>query len=153
MWRMKVTAVSLVVMGALLFGSAIAFAGWGWNAKVDVEGTKISTSWSVTDDKNGAADYIAEITLTVPMNTDVNVIKVAPRETMEVVYTNAACTGDDVNAVVSYLVTGHGDGSDVSVSVDRVGGGGKHNYGSASGQVNSELPVTVDVVLKGACNS
>lgn len=149
MWRMKVTAVSLVVMGALLFGSAIAFAGWGWNAKVDVEGTKISTSWSVPGDTNGAADYTAAITLTVPKNTDVNVIKVAPRETMDVVPTDVECSGDDVNAVVTYHITG-ADGA-VAVSVDRVGGGGKHNYGSADGFVGSD--VSVDVLLVGACNS
>ena len=42
MLRLKVTAVSLVVLGALLFGSVVAYAGWGWNAKADIEGTKIS---------------------------------------------------------------------------------------------------------------
>ena len=56
MLRMKLTAATLVVLGALLFGSMVAYAGWSWNAKVDIGGTKVSTSWSVTDDTNGACD-------------------------------------------------------------------------------------------------
>ena len=93
MWRTKVTAVSLVVLGALLFGPVVAYAGWGWNAKVDIGGTKISTFWALTDDKNGAGDYHAEITLQVPVNVAVDVIKVAPRENLKVIYTDEVCTG------------------------------------------------------------
>lgn len=151
MWRMKVTAVSLVVLGALVFGSVVAYAGWGWNAKIDIEGTKISTSWSVTDDKNGAADYHAEITVAVPSGTDVNVIKTAPTENVNLA-DGGACSGGNLTAVVTYLVTSEGgDGSAVSVSVDRVGGGGTYNYGSATGSVGT--PVSMNVVIDGGCNS
>ena len=152
MWRMKVTAVSVVVLGALLFGAVVAYAGWGWNAKVDIGGTKVGTSWSVTNDNNGAADYHAEITLTVPSNVDVNVIKLAPRENLTVVRTGEVCVGTDINAVVSYVITsnGDGDGTDVSVSVDRVGGGGKMNYGSSTGSVGEA--VSVNVAMSGECN-
>ena len=129
MLRLKVTAVSLVVLGALLFGSVVAYAGWGWNAKADIEGTKISMSWAVTDDVNGAADYHAEITLTVPASADVDVFKVSPTENVTVV-DGGSCSRGMVHAVVSYVVTSEGgDGSAVSVSVNRVGHG-KHNYGN-----------------------
>ena len=151
MWRIKWTATSLVVLGALLLGSVVAYAGWGWNAKVDVGGTKIATSWGVTDDKNGAADYHAEITLEVPSNVDVNVIKIAPRETLTVVDTHPVnCTDGTIHAAVTYVVSndGAGDGSMVGVSVDRVGG--KMNYGSATGLVGE--PISVNVEISGECN-
>ena len=78
MWRMKVTAVSLIVMGALLFGSVVAYAGWGWNAKVNVEGKMVSMSWSV-DGVKGKTDNNAVITLDVPESADVTVVKIAHR--------------------------------------------------------------------------
>lgn len=151
MWRMKLLTVSVVVLGALLFGAVVAYAGWSWNAKVDIEGTKIGTSWAVTDDKNGAADYQAVITVTVPSNADVNVVKVAPRETLEVIHSDEVCSGGVINAVVTYLITGDGDGANVSVSVDRIGGGGKHNYGSATGTVGTLITVD-NVAIVGECS-
>lgn len=150
MWRMKLTAVSLVVLGALLFGSVVAFAGWGWNAKVDVGGTKISTSWAVTDDTNGAADYTAEITLEVPSNVDVDVVKVAPRESLTPEQNDEVRTDGNISAVVTYIISSNGgDGEDATVSVDRVDG--KYNYGFASGKVGE--PIVVPVTIIGECNS
>lgn len=151
MWRMKVLAVSMVLLGALLFGSVVVFAGWGWNAKVNIEGTMISTSWSVTDDVNGAADYHADITITVTDGADVNVIKVAPRETLSVVHRTGdlVCNNGVIRALVSYVITGDGDGTDVSVSVDRVKG--KLNYDSATGKVGSTI--TVNGPILAECSS
>lgn len=144
MCRMKVTAVSLVVLGALIFGSVVAYAGWGWNAKVDIEGTKVSTSWAVTDDVNGAADYHAEITLAVPSGTDVNIIKTAPTENMNVV-DGGSCSDSVISAVVTYVVTSQGgDGSDVSVSVDQIGHGNAH-YGDGVGGLGDEISVNVSI--------
>jgi len=144
MLRMKVTAVSLVVLGALLFGSVVAYAGWGWNAKANIEGTKISMSWAVTDDTNGAADYHAEITVAVPDGTDIDVFKVSPTETVEVV-DGGSCSGGTVHAVVTYVVTSlGGDGSAVSVSVDQVGKAKEH-FGHDSGVLGQSLSVEVDV--------
>ena len=153
MWRMKVSAISLVVLGALIFGSVVAYAGWSWNAKVDIGGTKISTSWTVDNDKNGAADYHAEITIEVPNNVDWKVIKVAPREAVNVVPNgDLKCSDGVINAVVTYVITnvGDGDGTAVSASVDRVGGGGKANYVTGTGSIGEAF--SLDVVMKGECN-
>ncbi|PKB71342.1 MAG: hypothetical protein BZY87_05665 [SAR202 cluster bacterium Io17-Chloro-G6] len=149
MWRMKVTAVSVVVLGALLFGAVVAYAGWGWNAKVDIEGTKVSTSWSV-DDVSGAKGYHADIKVAVPSGTDVNVIKTAPTENVDVVE-GGSCSDGVVTAVVTYVVSSvGGNGTDVSVSVDRVGHGSEH-YGHDSGSLGDSLSVNVSV--DGECNS
>ncbi len=149
MLRMKLTAVSLVVLGALIFGSVVAYAGWGWNAKADIEGTKISMSWAVTDDTNGAADYHAEITLAVPAGTDANIFKVSPTENATVVE-GGSCTDNTVHAVVTYVVTSQGgDGSAVSVSVDQVGKAREH-LGDANGVL--EQPISVDVHVPGNCS-
>ena len=143
MWHMKVLAVSVVVLGSLLFGAAIAFAGWGWNAKVNIDGTMISTSWAV-DDVTGARDYHAEVKVSVHSDTDARVVKVAPTENVRIEYV-ATCTEEGV----TYKVTGVGNAL-VSVSVDRVGGGGKHNYGYDSGGLGQTM--FVNVPLSGACN-
>lgn len=150
MWRMKVTVVTIVMLGTLMFGAVVAYAGWGWNAKVDIDGTKISTSWAV-DDVSGARDYHAEITVGVPSGTDASIIKTAPTENVMLV-DGGSCSNGVINAVVTYMITSDGgDGTDVSVSVDRVGGGGKHNYGSGEGTVGSLISVMVEI--DGDCNS
>ena len=147
MWRMKILVVSVVVLGALLFGAAVAYAGWGWNAKINIEGTKISTSWSV-DDVTGAKGYHAEITVAVPSGTDVNVIKTAPTENVNVVL-GGSCSGGDISAVVTYVVTSAGGaGSDVSVSVDQIGHGNAH-YGDGTGGLGDEI--SVNVSISGGC--
>ena len=141
MWRMKVTAVTIVVLGALMFGAMVAYAGWGWNAKVNIEGTMVSTSWSVADG-SGANDYNAVITLDVPENADVRIVKVAHRR--EFLNVNKIeglqCNADgSVDVTVTFEVTG-GDGLGVvSASIDRVGGKAKESYGSDSGPVGTPL--------------
>lgn len=146
MWRMKALVVSVVVLGALLFGAVVAYAGWSWNAKADVEGTTISTTWSVAN--GGKAHYGAEITITVPSNAKVNVIEVAPNETVTVVHANGRCAPGAIDAVVTYLITGDGNGDDVSVTVDQAGGAGA-NFGSAEGTVGSTI--SVNASIPGSC--
>ena len=147
MWRMKLLTVSVVVLGALLFGAVVAYAGWSWNAKINIEGTMISTSWSV-DDVTGAAGYHATITIAVPSGTDINVIKEAPTEDVSVVY-GGNCSEGVMSAAVTYLITSvGGGGSAVSVSVDRVGHG-KTRYGSDTGTVGT--PITIDGPVLGSC--
>ena len=108
----------------------MANAGWSWNAKADVEGTTISTYWSVAN--GGKAQYRAAITIAVPANASVDVIEVASNEIVTVVHTNQRCSKGAIDAVVTFVITGDGNGSGVSVSVDRVGSDNE-NYGSARG--------------------
>jgi len=144
---MKALAVSVVVLGALLFGAVVAYAGWGWNAKADIEGTTIGTAWSVAN--GGKAQYDAVITITVPANASVNVTEVASSETVTVVHTGDRCSVGTIDAVISYLITGDGNGDDVSVSVNEVGGAGV-NFGSAEGKLGSTI--TVNASIPGECS-
>ena len=142
----KPLAIAVVVLGARHCGAGVATAGWGWNAKVDVEGTTISTSWSVA--QGGKAQYDAAITIAAPAKADVNIIEVAGNETVTVVRTRGRCSNGTIDAVVTYLITGNGHGDDVSVSVDQVGGDGE-SFGSGTGKVGS--PISVNVSIPGDC--
>ena len=147
MWRMKALAISVVVLGALLFGAVVAYAGWSWNAKADIEGTTISTAWSV--EFGGKAQYDAAITIEVPANASVDVVEVAPNETVNVVHTDQLCSDGVIDAVVSWVITGDGRGDDVSVAVNGVGGEAQ-SYGSASGKLGSTL--SVNASIPGTCS-
>ena len=146
MWRIKTLAISVVVLGALLFGAVVANAGWTWNAKADVEGTTISTAWSVSH--GGKAQYQADITISVPANASVSVVEVASSETVTIVHTGEQCSAGVIDAVVTYVITGSGNGTAVSVTVDQVGG--SENYGSASGTVGTA--VSVNAAIAGECS-
>ena len=91
-------------------------AGWSSNAKADVEGTTISTSWSVGT--GGKAQYRVVVTIAVPANASVEVIEFASNETVTVVHTNQRCSKGPVDAVVTFVITRYGNGSGVSASVD-----------------------------------
>ena len=147
MWRMKTLAISVIVLGTLLFGAVVAYAGWTWNAKADIEGTTVSTSWSVAN--GGKAQYLAAITIAVPANAVVDVVEVASNETVTVVHTGEQCSAGVIDAVVTYVITGDGNGVAVAVSVDEVGGDGA-NYGSAEGTVGT--PVSVNAAISGECS-
>ena len=124
----------------------MANAGWSWNAKADVEGTTISTYWSVAN--GGKAQYRAAITIAVPANASVDVIEVASNETVTVVHTNQRCSKGAIDAVVTFVITGDGNGSGVSVPVDQVGGD-TENYGSARGTTGSAI--SVNDAISGTC--
>lgn len=147
MWRMKALAISVVVLGALLFGAVVAYAGWSWNAKADIEGTTISTSWSVA--QGGKAQYNAEITIEVPANASIEVVERAPNETVEIVHTADRCSAGVIDVVVSYVITGTGHGENVSVSVNEAGRNGQ-NYGSGSGELGSTISVNASIA--GTCS-
>ena len=120
----------------------VSNAGWSWNAKADVEATTISTS------ADGKAKYKAVITVAVPANASVEVIEFASNETVIVVHTNQRCSKRAVDAAVTFVITGDGNGSGVSVSVDQVSDDNE-NYGSASGTTGSAI--LVNVAISGTC--
>ena len=68
----------------------VANAGWGWNAKADVEGTITSIYWSVAN--GGKAQYRAAITIAVPANASVDVIEVASNEVVTAVQRGYRCS-------------------------------------------------------------
>ena len=120
----------------------MANASWSWHAKVDVEGKIINTYWSVAN--GGKAQYRAAITIAVPANASVDVIEFASNETVVVVHTNQRCSKGVIDAVVTFVITGDGNGSGVSVSVAQVGGDNE-NYGSARGTTRS--PISVNAAI------
>ena len=124
----------------------MANASWSWNAKVDVEGKIISTYWSVAN--GGKAQYRAAITIAVPANASVDVIEFASHETVVVVHTNQRCSKGAIDAVVTFVITGDGNGSGVLVSVDQVSGDNE-NYGSAGGTTGSAI--SVNGAISGTC--
>ena len=124
----------------------MANAGWSWNAKADVEGTTISTSWFVAN--GGKAQCRAAITIAVPANASVNVIEVASNETVTVVHTNQRCSKGAIDAVVTFVITGGGNDSGVSVFVGQVGGDNE-NYGSARGTTGRAI--SVNAAISGTC--
>ena len=129
-----------------IFGAVVANAGWSWNAKADVEGTTISTYWSVAN--GGKAQYRAAITIAVPANASVDVIEVASNEIVTVVHTNQRCSKGAIDEVVTFVITGDGNGSGVSVPVDQVGGD-TENYGSDRGTTGSAI--SVNAAISGTC--
>ena len=124
----------------------MANASWNWNAKVDVEGKIISTYWSVAN--GGKAQYRAAITIAVPANASVDVIGFASHETVVVVHTNQRCSKGAIDAVVTFVITGDGNGSGVSVFVGQVGGDNE-NYGSARGTTGRAI--SVNAAISGTC--
>ena len=111
MLRLKVTAVSLVVLGALLFGSVVAYAGWGWNAKIDVGGTTVRTAWTTQHNHSGStSDISAKITVVVPIGANVAVLESAPNETILLESSAAlSCTENGIETIVKYEVSHSGD--------------------------------------------
>jgi len=145
---MKALAISVVVLGALLFGAVVANAGWGWNAKIDVGGTVISTQWEV-DAKGG---YNAQITVTVPKKAKISLVDIASDvETVELRHSKKLrCTESGIEASVKYEFEankGRGGRQAVVVTVALVDNGVV--LGEASGSVRDTLKV--DVVIPGAC--
>ncbi|MDA0264419.1 MAG: hypothetical protein O3A93_09035 [Chloroflexi bacterium] len=149
---MKAIAISVVVLGALLFGAVIAYAGWGWNAKVDVNGTVVSTAWTVVGDEDGANNYRAKIKITVPEDADAEIVETAVG--IEKVSLRSSkklqCTEAGAESTVSYKVKHVGDGEPgdhVEVTVSQVSGGAV--LASASGSLGETI--TVNALIPGVC--
>jgi hypothetical protein len=153
---MQVLLAAVAVLGALLFGAAVVHAGWSWNAHVNVENATVGLGWAVTDDVNGAKDYSALITVTLPEGANASVAKVAPTET--VVLNSSAgltCGPDGIQANVAYKVSplNGAIGSQVAVNVATVAGqkpaATGDVLGSGTGQVGEII--SVSVLIPGSC--
>ena len=147
MWRMKALAISVVVLGALLFGAVVAFAGWTWNAKVDVGGTVISTAWNV----DGANEYKAKIKVSVPEEADLALVEIASDvERVKLRHDDDLnCTADGIETTVEYKIkpkSGHTAGEAVTVTVSVVGG---EQLASAVGVLKKTI--TLNVLVPGTC--
>ena len=156
MRRVKVLLVTTVALVALLVGATVVRAGWEWNAHVNVETAKLGLGWGVIDDVNGAADYSALITVTLPEGANARVGKVAPNET--VVLNSSAglyCTSGGIEANVAYRVSplNGANGTQVAVTIAMVAGqkpGATGDVlGAATGRVGGDI--SVRVLVPGSC--
>ena len=152
MWRMKVTAVTLVVLGALMFGAVVAYAGWGWNAKVNIEGTMVRTAWTAQHNHSGASDLFTKITVTVPTGVDAKVIETAKNESINLRHSDElACTESGIETIVTYVVEHSGNANvkdRVRVVVSELET--HRRLAAASGVLGEEI--SVNVMIAGECN-
>ena len=85
---------------------SLAFASWGCNAKTNIGGVKVSTHWSVANDKHRASRYHTKIVLTVPAKVDTSIYELSPEfETVEIARDNALRhRGHNLEARVEFTV-------------------------------------------------
>ena len=77
MWRTRTSVVLGVFAVTLIIGAAVAYAGWYWNASIDVEGVDVRTQWTVAGDPEGAKNYGADIHVDLPPPAEASVEEVA----------------------------------------------------------------------------
>ncbi len=150
MWRMKVTVVTVVMLGALMFGAVVAYAGWGWNAKVDIDGTLISTAWTAKHDHSGPSDVSAEITVVVPREAAVFLVEAAANESIILERSDdLKCTLGGIETTVIYMIE-HSSDDDVNGRVKVVVSTVKKHQklASASGVLGESI--LVNVVVPGS---
>lgn len=156
MRKAKVLLVAVVALGALLFGAAVAHAGWEWNAHVNVENAKVGLGWAVTDAVGSPLNYSALITLTLPEGANASVQKVAPNETVVLNSSpGLSCGPDGIEANVAYRVSAlnGATGTQVAVTVATVAGqkpaATGDILGAGTGQVGEDI--SVRVLVPGSC--
>ena len=104
MWKIRFLMVSSVLVGSLIFGLAAVHGFWWWNAKIDVEGTMVQTVWAV-DNRTGAVDYQASITMELPADAAAKFI----HDTLFEIFTllrssQLSCLSNGVETNVTFLV-------------------------------------------------
>ena len=125
------------------------YAGWQWNAALDVEGTEVRTAWTVVDDPRGDTNYHTDIKFKHPKRANVEVLEKARTEAVTLKPTGSLeCGPDGIEAKIEYKVTALSGavGGEVEVTVtadDEV-------VGQKSGNLNAYIKV--DVLIPGSCS-
>ena len=122
MLRFKALTVTVVLLGVLGFGAAVAHAGWYWNGwywngwywngNTNGEGADFRMAWTVMPDGSDEGldedryNYHADIKLRVPEAAHFQLIEKATTESIELVRgDNLECRVDGIEAEVHYKVT------------------------------------------------
>ena len=84
MWRTRSIVVLGVLAGVLIFGAVAAYAGWQWNAALDVNGSELRTVWEITDSNESLYSYSADFRVLVPKKADATIIEQATNETVTI---------------------------------------------------------------------
>lgn len=148
MWWFKTLAVTAVILGALLLGVVVAYAGWSWNAQLSVEGVEVRTDWTVVDDQTGqsydseSGDFHATITAAFAKEADVEVLAVADTETVRVKHRGSLeCKPDGVEAEFVFKVSAlEAVSANKVVATIRVGG---QEIDKVTGQLDERLQFQV----------
>ncbi len=99
MWRFKALALTAVVLVTILVGTVVVYAGWHWNAQIDVEGTDVRTQWTVDngEDSDAADDYSAQIHVQLPKEAEASVVATAANESVVLNNTGGLnCSADGI---------------------------------------------------------
>ena len=141
----KHVLVGIIAFGALFISAAVAFAGWEWNARFDVQGVDTRVRWTVVDGAN-ANDYKAQIVLYVPQGVEAKLVsQMTDLETAKVrTSPKLKCvpSGAEVEATVRIVPRENSGGSLGSVSLVANGA----IIDQATGSLQQEI------VVKGVLN-
>lgn len=149
MWRFRSTVALGVLAASLIFGVVAVYAGWQWNAQLDVEGTEVRTAWTVVDDPKGEYNYFTKIKFKHPKEAEVEVLKQAKTEKVVLKPTGSLeCGRHGIEAKVIYKVKALDGavGSEVLVTVTA----GDRVLGQETGAVGKRIKVNVTV--PGSCS-
>ncbi|MBF8267142.1 MAG: hypothetical protein HW388_650 [Dehalococcoidia bacterium] len=149
MWRIRSLAVLGVLVGMLLFGATVAYAGWYWNARVNVEGTTVRTIWSVAGDNDGSNNYAAAIGILLPEGAQATLISKVDQETVTIgTDPSLECDSEEIEGVVTYNVTPLtkevGRMVRVTVKADGV------SIGQGVGRLGEDIRVDVSIPVESA---
>ncbi len=151
MRRFRLLIIAGLALAVLLIGVTVAYAGWKWNAALDVEGAEVRTAWEiVSDGDEDPGIYSAEIEVMLPEGASAEVIEQADNEEVSLDDDDdLECLANGIEAEVQYEVeaTGNPQVNGVSVSVTANG----QELGSAVGDLGEKI--RVDVVIPGTCSS
>ena len=138
-----------VAVGILVFGAVLAYGHWWWNAQIDVEGADVRTVWHVTDDPEGANNYTADITVTLPEDAVAQIIEVASNETVTLVTDDdLKCRASTIDSQVTYVVTAGPGATGIQAGVWVTADGVE--LGRKTGGLG--VAIKLDVDIPGTCS-
>ena len=143
MWRFRSMVVLGIAVGVLVLGATVA-QGWWWNAQIDVEGTGVSTNWTVDGGtpEDASNDYRARIKVWLPEGANAKIISTSTDNEKVTLHEDEdlSCSYDYIEARIQYRVKPikGADGSQVDVWVNA---GGQEF--PATGQVGEKIRLDV----------
>lgn len=144
MSRIRLMVAAGVIAAVLLVGAAVAYAGWWWNAQIDVQGTTLRTIWSVTGDEDGSTNYFANINVALPQGVAATVLSQAATESVSFSSDSGlACGSGSIESIVSFNVAALDGavGKRVKVTVTA----NDMPIGHGNGSLGEDIGVTVSI--------